>query len=128
MKKEPSEKEKELLELAIWQLTKKEKKKNQESIGLVSGETTLQILNFHLFSTIQYAVSWYWVAGEAAVPSATSSQGKQPIYLQPFYAQTAFLFLTSVQYSINYMSYSTLTGWCMAKALSYCKVINLQVK
>ena len=55
MKKEPSEKGKELLELAY--LTSKKKKKNQESIGLVSGETTLQILNFNLFSTIQYAVS-----------------------------------------------------------------------
>ena len=58
MKKEPSEKEKELLGLAyLTTKKKKKKKKNQESIGLVSGETTLQILNFHLFSTIQYAVS-----------------------------------------------------------------------
>ena len=54
-------------------------------------------------------LSWCWAAAAMAAPRQPHNhEGKHLIPLQPFCTQTTILFSLSVQYSINYMRYSTL--------------------
>lgn len=76
---------------------------------MLSVETVQSILNVGLFPGWRLCGM---ILASAAVSctsqSAPQSQGKQLIHLEPFYIHTAILFLTFVQYSINYMRYSIL--------------------
>lgn len=57
---------------------------------------------------MQYDILSNTVVMLAAPDQPHDHQGKQPIHLQPFCTQTTILFSPLVQYSIHYMSYSTL--------------------